>query len=133
MDEMLPVIYHRAPPGPPESGAGDYEGPHALALLFMAFAVGTLVDLRQEPFSAEADHYYQLAKASIVLQSVFERPNCLTVQTLHLMSIYNGMRQPDGQEDGSETSMELSWSLIRQAVQLALTVCLSAAVNRLMN
>lgn len=121
MDEMLPAIYHRTPPDPAHSNSGDYGGPHALALLLMCFALGTLVDLSKTAFSSEANHYYQLAKAAIVLQNAFERPEAFTIQALHLMSIYNGMRQPDEQDD-SETSMEMSWSLIRQSIQLALTV-----------
>ncbi|KAL5504658.1 hypothetical protein ACEPAH_7321 [Sanghuangporus vaninii] len=120
LNDMLPAIYHHILPEPSHGNPTDYEGPHALACLFMVFAMGTLVDLRQEPYSAEADHYYQLAKAAVALQNIFEQPNIVTIQTLHLMSIYNGMREPA--EDYGETSMEMSWSLIRVCMQLALTI-----------
>lgn len=136
MEEMLPAIYHQSPPKSIDEKHADLtdfnvvrlqecRGPHSLSLLFMAFAVGTLVDLNAEPFSAEADHYYQLARAALTLQSVFEQPNLFTIQVLHLMSIYNGMRQPsaNAKEDNNETtSMEMSWSLIRLCHQLAQTI-----------
>lgn len=121
-DEMLPVIYHRPPKKPLHEHGGNYEGPHALALLFMTFAIGLLVDLRQKPFSDESDRYYQLAKAAITLQSVLEKPELITIQALHLMSIYNMMRQPDIRDEDSETSMEMSWSLMRMCHQLSQTV-----------
>lgn len=122
IDDMLPAIYHRKLPDPSHGNPSDYEGPHALACLLMVFAMATLVDLRHEPYSAEADHYYQLAKAAIVLQNIFEQPSIVTIQALHLMSIYNGMRETE--EDYGEISMETSWSLIRVCLQLALTVSL---------
>lgn len=122
LDEMLPVIYHRPPSKPLHEHGGNYEGPHALALLFMTFAIGILVDMQQKPFSEEADRYYQLAKAAITLQSVLEKPELITIQALHLMSIYNMMRQPDIRDEDSETSMEMSWSLMRLSHQLSQTV-----------
>lgn len=90
----------------------------------MVFSVGALVDLTQEPYNAEAEHYYQLAKAAICLQSVLETPELTTIQALHLMSIYNAMSQND--KVGSETSMELSWSLIRLSMQLSQIVRISS-------
>lgn len=135
MDEMLPAIYRRPSDSADRKLADltdfnvvrlqESRGPHSLSLLFMTFAVGTLVDLNMEPFSAEADRYYHLARAALTLQSVFEQPNLFTIQVLHLMSIYNGMRQPNvnSKEDNNETtSMEMSWSLIRLCHQLAQTV-----------
>lgn len=125
IDEMLPVIYKKQPPSDP---AHEYSGPHDLAVLFMVFSVGALVDLTQEPYNAEAEHYYQLAKAAICLQSVLETPELTTIQALHLMSIYNAMSQND--MVGSETSMELSWSLIRLSMQLSQIVRLKVLYSR---
>lgn len=119
IDEMLPIIYKRRAP---LDASHEYNGPHDLSLLYMIFAVGALVDLNLEPFNKEADHYYQLAKAAIALQNIFENPELVTIQALHLMSIYNAMHQPDDRQDEAETSMEMSWSLIRVCHQLAQTV-----------
>lgn len=113
---MLPVIYKKQAPSDP---AHEYAGPHDLAVVFMVFAVGALVDLNQEPYNAEAEHYYQLAKAAVCLQNVLETPELTTIQALHLMSIYNAMSQNDMVGSGSDTSMELSWSLIRLSMQLS--------------
>jgi Fungal specific transcription factor domain len=123
MDELLPTIYQREP----RNLIPDYEdygSPHALCLLFIIFALGALVDTDQEAFSAEATHYYQLAKAALGLQSVFVRPRLMTIQALNLMSVYNAMSQPDSHNDDEGTSMELSWILIRLCHQLSVSVCL---------
>lgn len=136
MDEMLPAIYARVearsldPTKASQLQAQHqdaYTGPHDLAVLLMVFSVGALVDLNQEPFNAEAEHYYNLAKAAICLQSVLDKPELATIQALHLMSIFNAMSQPDTNAEGSEseTSMEMSWSLIRLCHQLAQTVSIT--------
>lgn len=120
VEEMLPVFYkHQVPyTAQPEE---DYGGPHDLALLFMVFAIGALVDLRQDPSNPEAEHYHQIARAAICLQPVLEKPSLVTIQTLHLLSIYNAM---SSNEVGSnETSMETTWSLITLATHLSQTVC----------
>ena len=146
IDEMLPVIYKKQLPTDP---AHEYSGPHDIAVVLMVFAVGALVDLTQEPYNAEAEHYYQLAKAAVCLQNVLESPELTTIQALHLMSIYNAMSQNDSPalntgngvvsggilgngggetgSGGSDTSMELSWSLIRLSMQLSQIVRLSLA------
>lgn len=122
-DEMLPIIYKRQAP---LDAAHEYSGPHDLALLFTVFAMGALLDLDQEPYNAESVHYYNLAKAAISLQSIFDKPELVTIQALHLMSVYNAMSQLDeGDEEGEgATSMEMSWSLIRLCHQIAQTVSL---------
>jgi hypothetical protein len=120
----------------------DYSGPHDLALLFMVFAIGALV-MPEEPGAdglegllptklassssstpahtrnALGEHYHQVARAAIALQPVLEKPSIVTIQTLHLMSIYNAM---SGSDLRSETSMEMTWSLITLAAHLSMTV-----------
>lgn len=113
-DDMLPFIYGKQKPTPGE----DYSSPHDLALVFMIFAMGALV--QAEPSNAEGEHFHQLARASLALQPVLEKPSIVTIQTLHLMSIYNAM---SGSDLKSETSMEITWSLITLASHLSQTVC----------
>ncbi|KAF5347063.1 hypothetical protein D9758_011653 [Tetrapyrgos nigripes] len=60
--------------------------------------------------TALADHYHQLAQAALSLQPVLEKPSIVTIQVLHLMSIYNAMagnevRRDDG-EDGDDVDDE---------------------------
>lgn len=150
------------------SSGGDYSGPHDLALLFLIFAVGVLV----EPFptngsasdsppngssphsnsstttasrpspSTLGEHYLQLAQAALSLQPVLEKPSIVTIQCLHVMSIYNAMSgegtaSPSSSTDPgindlisstesktgqNETSMEMTWSLITMAAHLSQTV-----------
>lgn len=134
-------------PGPESDGGDgtveDYSGPHDLALLFMVFAIGALV-IPEEPGALDGleellpaglnqaaskstaqtrnalgEHYHQVARAAIALQPVLEKPSIVTIQTLHLMSIYNAM---SGSDLKSETSMEVTWSLITLAGHLSMTV-----------
>lgn len=123
VDDMLPAFYHRRAAPPPAAAAAEadeYNGPHDLALLFVVFAVGAIVDLRQDPSNAEAEHYHQIARAAVCLQPVLEKPSLVTIQTLKLLSVYNAMST---NELGSqETSMETSWSLTTLATHLSQTV-----------
>ncbi|KAF9522363.1 fungal-specific transcription factor domain-containing protein [Crepidotus variabilis] len=112
IDDMIAVVYKRSPPIPGE----DYSGPHDLALIFMMMAVAALVGQNSE---ALGEHYYQIARASISLQPVLERPSYVTIQALYLMSIYNAM---SGSDLRSETTMEMTWSLITLASHLSQTI-----------
>lgn len=117
MEELLPIYYSNGPP----KVADDNKSAHELSLLFLVFAIGALVDLTQEPGNAEAEHYHQIAHAAICLQPVLEKPSLVTIQALHLLSIYNAM---SGNElSAKETSMETTWSLIVLAAHLSQTVC----------
>ncbi|KZP16299.1 hypothetical protein FIBSPDRAFT_921010 [Athelia psychrophila] len=118
--EMLPSFYERPALSSSPAPQNDHTGPHDLSLLYMVFAVGALVDLRQEPSNAEAEHYHQIARAAVCLQPVLEKPSLVTVQVLHLLSCYNAM---SSNELGSqETSMETTWSLQTLAAHLSQTI-----------
>jgi len=113
IDDMLPVIYKMrvAPPGE------DYSGPHDLALLFIILAIGALAG--KDPAHVLGGHFYQISRAALSLQPVLEKPSIVTIQTLYLMSVYNGM---SGNDMKSETSMEMTWSLVTLASNLSQTV-----------
>ncbi|KAJ7312995.1 fungal-specific transcription factor domain-containing protein, partial [Mycena albidolilacea] len=140
--DMLRGVYaaygSRHTSGSPDGGA-DYTGPHDLALLFMVFAAGALVqppahggeedDAHRQQVAAEAEHLHQIARAALALQPVLEKPSLVTIQALHLLSIYTALASPPtgharhkgGEEDG-ETSMEMTWSLITLAAHLSQTI-----------
>lgn len=120
MDDMLPVIYKETAVQPGE----EYSGPHDLALLFIVFAIGALV--QAEPSNAQGEHSHQISMAALSLQPVLEKPSIVTIQTLHLMSVYNAM---SGSDLKSETSMEMTWSLITLASHLSQTVRLFECVS----
>ncbi len=115
--EMLPSIY-RKHPYPSE----EYNGPHDLALLFSIFALGNALDVSLPTRTAESEgeHYNQLALAALCLQPVLEKPSLVTIQTLHIVSIYHAMLGND--VSGGESSMEFTWSLVNLAAHLAQTV-----------
>ena len=117
VNEMLPSIYRRLP-YPSE----EYNGPHDLALLFSIFALGRVLDVNLPTRAAEIDgeHYNQLALAALCLQPVLEKPSLVTIQTLHIVSIYHAMLGSD--ISGGESSMEFTWSLVNLAAHLAQTV-----------
>ena len=122
MEEMLPAIYNLRPSPPNPSADLDYASPHALGLLFSVLSVGRIVDIGLTTSAAEAEgeHYNQLAHAALCLRPVLERPSMLTVQALHVASIYNAM---SGSEvSGGESTMESTWSLVALACHIAHTV-----------
>ncbi|KAG1736395.1 uncharacterized protein EDB91DRAFT_1142251 [Suillus paluster] len=116
MEELLPIYYSNGPVPPSD----ETKGAHDLGLPLLVFAVGALMDLVQEPSNAEAEHYHQLAHAAICLWPVLEKPSLITIQALHLLSIYNAM---SGNElAAKETSMETTWSLLILAAHLSQTM-----------
>ncbi|KAG6335793.1 hypothetical protein ID866_3289 [Astraeus odoratus] len=116
MKELLPLYYSNGI----ANLSKEETNPHKLGLVFLIFAIGALVDLQQVPQNAEAEHFHQLARAAICVQSVMEKPSLETIQALHLLSIYNAV---SGNElSGKETSMETSWSLVTLAAHLSHTI-----------
>lgn len=117
VNEMLPSIYRKLP-YPSE----EYNGPHDLALLFSIFALGSALDVSLSTRTAESEgeHYNQLALAALCLQPVLEKPSLVTIQTLHIVSLYHAMLGND--VSGGESSMEFTWSLVNLAAHLAQTV-----------
>ncbi|KAG6884242.1 hypothetical protein C0993_012834, partial [Termitomyces sp. T159_Od127] len=69
--------------------------------------------------NALGEHFHQLSRAALALQPVLEKPSLVTIQTLHLLSIYNAM---SGSDLRNETSMEMTWSLITLAGHLSMTI-----------
>jgi hypothetical protein len=117
VNEMLPSIYQKLP-----DSSEQYDGPHDLALLFSIFALGSALDVSLSTRAAESEgeHYNQLALAALCLKPVLEKPSLVTIQTLHIVSIYHAMLGND--VSGGESSMEFTWSLVNLAAHLAQTV-----------
>ncbi|KAK0467253.1 fungal-specific transcription factor domain-containing protein [Desarmillaria tabescens] len=64
---------------------GEAINSHSLALLFMVLAMGALMDLELPAHSPEAIQYYQLAKAALSINSVFEEQSIPGIQALFIM------------------------------------------------
>jgi hypothetical protein len=48
----------------------------------MMFAFGALLDLEKPAYSKEANYYYQLARAALAVDSVFEEQSIPAIQAL---------------------------------------------------
>ncbi|KAJ6599161.1 fungal-specific transcription factor domain-containing protein [Mycena vulgaris] len=115
IDEFLTPIYKSLRERKNWKSENDFPHtilPHRIAVLFMLFALGALVDLTLEPQNAESEHYYHASRASLALRSVFDSPEMATVQAVLLMSSYHNM-------GGRNYTMESSWSLLCLGSKLA--------------
>jgi hypothetical protein len=55
---------------------------HRAAVVYMMLALGALLDLDLRPYSNEASQYYQLARAALAVDSVFEEQSIPAIQAL---------------------------------------------------
>ncbi|KAJ3573873.1 hypothetical protein NP233_g2152 [Leucocoprinus birnbaumii] len=97
--------------------AGDASGlssvsPHKLAVLYLIFALGTLVDLTLPPYSKDAEKYHHLSRACLALRSIFDSPEVATVQTIILMASYHGMA-------GKRYTMDSAWAITSLGAKVA--------------
>ncbi|KAJ6538585.1 fungal-specific transcription factor domain-containing protein [Mycena sp. CBHHK59/15] len=115
IDDFLTPIYKAVRERRNWTSDADYPhtlSPHRMAVLFMLFALGALVDLTLEPHNLESQHYYHASRACLALRSVFDSPEMATVQAVLLMSSYHNM-------GGRRYTMESSWSLMCLGSKLA--------------
>ena len=56
--------------------------PHSLALLFMVFALGALMDLDLPAHSPQAMQFYHLGRAALAIKSVFDEQSIPGIQAL---------------------------------------------------
>ncbi|KAI0788807.1 fungal-specific transcription factor domain-containing protein [Abortiporus biennis] len=85
---------------------------HRLAIMFMIFALGSLLDLERPALSAEATQFYQLARAALSLDSILESQSIPAVQALILMCHYMFLSFIEGPR----------WALMGIAVKLAQSI-----------
>ncbi|KAG6837547.1 hypothetical protein H0H93_007728 [Arthromyces matolae] len=120
IDDTLSPIYKSLK----ERRATNFPGPHTifphkLAVLFLIFALGALVDLTLEPYNAEAIKYVHLSRACLSLRSIFESPEVTTVQAVVLMGAFHGLA-------GKRYTLDGSWSLTTLGCKLAQCIGLRA-------
>ncbi|KAI0783269.1 fungal-specific transcription factor domain-containing protein [Abortiporus biennis] len=99
---------------------------HDLGLIFVVFCFGALTDpdLPAAPHNMEASRYYQLTRAALALEPVLDRPpSVVTVQTLSLMAIYQGLV-------ADENSIESTWALMGLSSRLAQSIGLHRDCSR---
>ncbi|KAF8498708.1 fungal-specific transcription factor domain-containing protein [Russula emetica] len=94
----------------PEAGSDfDRIQSHRIAVVYMMLAIGALLDLDAPPHSYDANHYYQLGRAALSVDSVFEEQSITAIQALLLMSHYMFLSDIDGPR----------WALMGLVVKLA--------------
>ncbi|KAH9940788.1 fungal-specific transcription factor domain-containing protein [Epithele typhae] len=117
-EELVPRFYKQA--ANDDTPMTEPSSPHDLGLFLLCLAIGALVDLKQQGYNSEGEHFCQLAQAAMALQPVLANPSLTTIQALHLHSIYVAM--VGNEPGGADHHMEFSWALLTLAGQLAHTI-----------
>ncbi|KAF9030945.1 hypothetical protein BDZ89DRAFT_1064266 [Hymenopellis radicata] len=111
-DILTPIYKHVKDRGNGVSNAAQTISAHKLAVLFMLFSLGSLVDLTLDPDNFESDNYYHLGRAALSLRSIFDSPEISTVQAVVLLATYHGM-------GGKRYTMDSAWSILSLGAKLA--------------
>ncbi|KAJ6610613.1 fungal-specific transcription factor domain-containing protein [Mycena sp. CBHHK59/15] len=112
LHELLAQVY--------DPNSNPYElSPHALAMVFQAFALAALADLSLPAYSVQADTYFDLGRTALTLQPVFGSRDLHTIQALVLVGLYYAT-------GGPRYSVDSAWSI----VSLACSLCQSLRLHR---
>ncbi|KAF6761160.1 fungal-specific transcription factor domain-containing protein [Ephemerocybe angulata] len=112
LDEILMTIYQQS---------DSYQSHHALALLFAVFALASHFDPHKEPYSLEAQEYYQLARTSLGFASPVRQTTLAAIQTLIHMAQYL---------DLTDSESPSAWMYIGHAVRFAFSIGLHLDASR---
>lgn len=112
IDEFLTPVYRHRKERTLDPNIPHCVSAHKLAVLYLLFAIGALVDLTLPAYNTEARNYHHLGRAALALRSVFDSPEIATVQAILLMGSYHTM-------GGKRYTMDSAWSLMSLACKLA--------------
>ncbi|KAH9932119.1 uncharacterized protein BXZ73DRAFT_90044 [Epithele typhae] len=122
--EIVSAIYQQPKPG------DDYchvSRKHAMALLFMIFALATLFDLNMPPYCSEAHEYLLFARICLRWAPPAYDTTLPAIQTLLYMAQYLEMSDCEAAHTGSHKA----WMENRRAVSMGLSVDVSSCKWRL--
>jgi len=88
---------------------------HTLALLYLVFAQGALMDLTLPPFSADAENYYILGRMALSTRPLYELPTTQTIQSVCLVAYYQF-------NSGRRDAFDGAWTMMSFASKLAQTI-----------
>jgi hypothetical protein len=108
LHELVTYLYH------PKSNIYELS-PHALAVVFLAFASAEYADLSLLAYSSQADTYFDLGRTALTLQPVFGSTDLHTIQALSLAGLYYAT-------GGPRYSVDSAWTITSMAVGLCQTV-----------
>ncbi|KAK7038636.1 Zn(2)-C6 fungal-type domain-containing protein [Favolaschia claudopus] len=118
--ELLSLIYHDIDIAPPvEDADTPLASPTQLALIYLIFALGALVDLDLPAYNREAEQYFDLATAAMSIDSIFRsddddeggRGGVERVQALVLFACWHA-------HGGRGYSMAAAWGMVSLAAQV---------------
>ncbi|CAK5274418.1 unnamed protein product [Mycena citricolor] len=101
--------------------------PHALAIVFLAFASATLADLALPAYSVQADAYFDLGRAAMTLLDVSVSRELYTIQALLMVGLYYGTGSPRYSLDASVTAVSMA-ACLAQAVTAPLALAFTRTV-----
>ena len=118
MEEILPTFYPDKASYPStviqtEFCEMDRDNPHYLGLFFSILSVGAISG--SSLAGDEAEEYFQNARASLALKTVFEHPGLGCVQAVALMAIYLV-------STSRAKTVDATWLMMKFASNLALNV-----------
>ncbi|KZT70724.1 hypothetical protein DAEQUDRAFT_724848 [Daedalea quercina L-15889] len=96
----------------------DYS--HKMGILFLSFALGSLLDLDSTSSSDDVARYYQLGRAALCLDSILEHYTIPAIQALIMMCHFMFLSNIDGPR----------WMVMGLAVKMALTLGLHRDGNK---
>lgn len=119
---LTPLYKHLKDKRTPDRDVPHPVTPHKLAVLYLVFALGALVDLTLPAYSAEAETYFNLGRAALSLRSIFESSDLTTVQAIFLTALFHSYGGPRYSHEGT-------WSLISLAAKVSQSVCIYTRVS----
>ncbi|KAF8519663.1 hypothetical protein JB92DRAFT_2808469 [Gautieria morchelliformis] len=87
-DSFMTMVLNECYPENRPATSLQHMSSHRLSLLFMVFALGTLMDARRPLCSIEAEEYHTLARACLCVEPVYDNSSLQAVQSMHLMIWY---------------------------------------------
>ncbi|KAG8760881.1 hypothetical protein FRC14_001440 [Serendipita sp. 396] len=88
-----------------------------LALMYIVLGIGTLADTQTPKYHVLAEHYHQLARASLALQNVFANPSLTALQAVFGLCLYATLSD---QRDMIQESSILQGALVKMAQGIGL-------------
>lgn len=81
-DAFMTLIFNECYPNNRPATSLRKVSSHRLSVLFMVFALGTLMDTRRPPCSIEAEEYHTLARACLCVEPVYDNSSLQAVQSM---------------------------------------------------
>ncbi|KAF9557930.1 hypothetical protein CPC08DRAFT_764290 [Agrocybe pediades] len=107
LEEILPLVYR-------SKQYGGFDHHHALSLLFIVFAIGTLFSPHLQAYSKEGREYYHLAKVALGFRPPVQDTTLASIQTLVHMADYIQLSDMDADTCANDSA----WMYVGQAVRL---------------